>query len=98
MCVLYVSYRVSCVACCVVLKCPGERDTFRFALDTYVFGPYVYPVIEEWSLAKYFYIKDSCKVDNLLKWEWEECRKRGGAARKKTKSAIVPKEKTKKTR
>lgn len=83
--------------CRVFLKCPGERDTFRFALDTYVFGPYVYPVIEEWSLAKYFYIKDSCKVDNLLKWEWEECRKRGGA-HKKTKLAVVPKEKTKKTR
>lgn len=54
-----------------------------FALDTYVFGPYVYPIIEEWRVAKYLYVKDSGKIDNLLKWEWEECRKRGASNKKR---------------
>jgi hypothetical protein len=69
----------------------------------------VYPVIEEWPLAKYFYVKDSTKVDNLLRWEWQECRSRtkrpsgtqAAGGKKKvttTTTAItdVPKEKSRK--
>ncbi len=46
-----------------------------FVLDSFVLKPHLYPILEETQLAKYFYIKDSSHIENLLKTEWELARK-----------------------
>jgi dolichyldiphosphatase len=49
-----------------------------FSFEHNILRPYIYPIVEEWPISQYFYLRDSSQIDNVLKFEYEMSRKQRG--------------------